>query len=107
MFGGYINAGLCGPTMSKDAGNVNNGAAAVLEHCCDLMLHRTQNAPNVNIESSPILFLSHLIEWPYHFHASIIEGHIQTAMGGENEVDRLHDICLLGDICANKRGSAS
>ena len=44
---------------------------------------------------------------PSDFDAGIVEGHIETAMGGQDEVDGLHDVGILGDVCANEGGGAA
>ena len=36
------------------------------------------------------------------FDTGIVERHIETAMGGYDEVDSLHDVGILGDVCADK-----
>src|SRR5260221_9993867 len=45
-----VDARLRQRDMSGDARCINNGAAAGLEHGGNFMLHRIQNAPNVDIE---------------------------------------------------------
>jgi hypothetical protein len=48
------------------------------------------------------LFFGDLIERTGDFDAGIVEGDIETAMGGYDEVDSLHDVGILGDVCADK-----
>jgi hypothetical protein len=71
------------------------------------MLHRVQDAPNVDVEGPAILFFADFIERTRAFHAGIVEGDIETAMGGYDEVDGLHDVGILGDVCADKGCRAS
>ena len=88
--------------MSGDARCVNNGAAPSFEHRGDFILHRIQDTPNVDIESPAILFFGDLIERPPDLDTGIVEGDIEAAVGGQDEVDRLLDVGVLGDIRANK-----
>jgi hypothetical protein len=54
-----------------------------------------------------ILFFGDLIERTRDLDAAIIERHIETTMGGYDEVNRLHDVGILGDVCAEKRCGAA
>jgi len=78
-----------------------------LEHGGNFMLHRIQNAPNVDIEGPAILFFGDLIEWSRDFDAGVVKRDIEAAMSGQDEVDSLHYVGVLGDVCANKRRRAS
>jgi len=71
------------------------------------MLHRIQDAPNVDVKGPAILFFGDFIERPRAFDTGIVERHIETAMGGYDEVDSLHDVRILGDVCADKGCRAS
>jgi hypothetical protein len=53
------------------------------------------------------VFFGDCMEWPGDFDAGIVEGHIETAMGGHDKLERLLDIGILGDVCANKGGGAA
>ena len=53
------------------------------------------------------MFFGDCMEWPGDFDAGIVEGHIQTTMGGQDEVDGLHDVGIPGDVCAHKSGGAA
>src|SRR5260221_10524301 len=102
-----VDARLRQRDMSGDARCINNGAAAGLEHGGNFMLHRIQNAPNVDIEGPAILFFGDLIEWSRDFDAGVVKRDIEAAMSGQDEVDSLHYVGVLGDVCANKRRRAS
>ena len=53
------------------------------------------------------MFFGDCMEWPGDFDAGIVEGDIETAMGGQDKLERLLDVGILGDICANKGGGAA
>src|SRR4029077_17134874 len=85
MFRRRVNARLRKSNMSGDARRVNNGASPGLGHRADFMLHRIQDAPHVDVESPAILFFGHLIQRSHGFDTGIVEGHIETAMGGQGK----------------------
>jgi hypothetical protein len=53
------------------------------------------------------VFFGDLINRPRDLDIGIVEGDIETAMGGQDKLERLLDVGILGDICANKGGGAA
>jgi hypothetical protein len=74
---------------------------------CFIEFRKIQDTPHVDVESPAILFFGHLIERSPDLDTGIVEGDIETAVRGQDEVDRLLDVHILGDIRANKRCSAT
>jgi hypothetical protein len=98
----HVNARLRQPNMPGDTRCINNCAAAGLEHCGDFMLHRIQDAPNVDVEGPPILFFGDFIKWPCDFDAGIVERYIETTVGRQDEINHPADVGILGDVCADE-----
>src|SRR4029079_9401244 len=77
--GRYVNADLREADVTCNARGIDDCAATVLEHHWNLVAHRTENAPNVDVENVSILGCSRLVEWTLPFDASIVECDVESA----------------------------
>jgi hypothetical protein len=84
--------------MAESAGGVDDSATACLAHGGNLMLHRIEDAPDIDVEDLSVLFLGGFIQRGSSFDTGVVKGDIETIVGCQDEINSCPDIGILGEI---------
>src|SRR5260370_11386616 len=98
MFRREIDAELGRSQMAKRARGVDDGATACLEHGGNLMLHRIEDAPDIDVEDLSVLFLGDFIQRGSSFDTGVVKGDIETTVGCHDKINSCPDIGILAEI---------
>src|SRR5260370_41291724 len=107
MFRREIDAELGRSQMAKRARGVDDGATACLDHGGNLVLHRIENAPDIDVEDLSVLFLGDLIQRGSSFDTGVVKGDIETTVGCQDEANSCPDIGIRGEIGFEKGRSTA
>ena len=102
MFGGMIDGPAGDTDEATDGGVVDDGAASLLSHLQQLVLHAVPNAPEVD-RIDTIVFIAGGIGRLHSqaLYAGIVERHIKAAKSGHGLLDHRFHLGFISHIAAH------
>ena len=92
--------------MLAGGGSIYDGPAARAKHRADFVLHRQQDATNIDVADLSIMLdgLLGCEQSEVAFAARIVEGNMQGAEARDSFLDQGDDVLLPSDICLYEEG---
>ena len=92
------------PTEAGNRGIVNHRTTTRGDDRRDLVFHRCQNAPNINIHNMGKVFATLFGGGDHHIalNPSVVKGYVEAAVGGHGLFHQLLDLRLVAGVGLNK-----
>ncbi len=102
-----VNAYLRETNVPRNAGSIDDSAAAIFEHDWNFVTHRIENAPNIDVENAAIFAFCRLLERTFPFDTRVVKRDVETAEFIDREINHRFHICIFRHVRADERRVAA